>query len=133
MSPLSRLNYFRRIFSAYLIGGNSHLTFWHETPEENHAARPSELGEYYMLFAEKAAYPGPYDSAGIPLLDYHGKIGRQYNPIAIAQYGLGNYNLFRRTADPARRDKFLRIANWLCSNLQQNSFGLWVWNHQFDW
>ena len=133
MFPLSRLNYFRRIFSAYLIGGNSHLTFWHETPEENHVARPSELGEYYMLFAQKADYPGPYDSGGIPLLDYHGKIGRQYNPIAIAQYGLGNYNLFRRTGAATRREKFLRIANWLCSNLQQNSFGLWMWNHQFDW
>lgn len=133
MSAPSRLNYLRRIFSAYVIGGNSHLTFWHETPEQNHAALADELGEYYMLFAQKADYPGPYDSDGIPLLDYHGKIGRQYNPIAIAQYGLGNYNLFRRTSEAERRYKFLRIANWLCSNLQKNSFGLWMWNHQFDW
>ena len=81
------------------MGGKSHLTFWHESPQENLNARPGELGEYYMTFAEKADYSGAYDSAGIPLLDYHGKIGLQYNPIAIAQYGLGNYNLFRRTGD----------------------------------
>jgi hypothetical protein len=86
-----------------------------------------------MLFAEKADYPGAYDPAGIPLLDYHGKIGPQYNPIAIAQYGLGNYNLFRRTADPTRRDRVRLIADWLCSHLEKNPHGLSVWNHHFDW
>ena len=97
------LSYYRRIFSAYLLGGKSHLTFWHETPAENPRANPTQLGEYYMLFAEKADYRGAFDSSGIPQLDYHGRIGRQYNPIAIAQYGLGNYNLYRRTAEPERQ------------------------------
>jgi len=101
---LPRLSYYRRIVSAYLLGGHSHLTFWHETPEENLNANASELGEYYMLVADKANYYGAYDSAGIPLLDYLGKIGLQYNPIAIAQYGLGNYNLFRRNGDSGRRN-----------------------------
>jgi len=133
MPHLSRLHYYQRIFSAYLTGRNSHLTFWHESPEENLNARSDELGEYYMLFAQKADYPGPFDSSGIPLLDYRGKIGRQYNPIAIAQYGLGNYNLFRRTGDQTRREKFLKAANWLCFSLEQNSSGVCVWNHHFDW
>ncbi len=99
MPLLPSLNYYRRIASAYLLGGQSHLTFWHEPPEENLNASARELGEYYMLFAEKANYAGTYDSTGIPQLDYRGKIGRQYNPIAIAQYGLGNYNLFRRSGE----------------------------------
>jgi heparosan-N-sulfate-glucuronate 5-epimerase len=133
-----RLSYYRRIFSAYLLGGKSHLTFWHETPAENPNATAHELGEYYMLFAEKADYAGAYDPSGIPLLDYHGYIGPQYNPIAIAQYGLGNYNLFRRsllgqTEDATRRKKFFLIADWLCSHLEQNPHGLAVWNHHFDW
>ena len=127
------LRYYRRIFSAYLLGGKSHLTFWHETPTENPEASPTELGEYYMLFAEKADYRGAYDANGIPQLDYHGQIGLQYNPIAIAQYGLGNYNLFRRTGDPARREKFLRVADWLCGHLEPNARGLEVWNHHFNW
>jgi heparosan-N-sulfate-glucuronate 5-epimerase len=133
MPLLPSLSYYRRIVSAYLIGGQSHLTFWHETPEENLNANVSELGEYYMLFAEKADYQGAYDSNGIPQLDYRGKIGRQYNPIAIAQYGLGNYNLLRRTGSAARRDNFLRVANWLVLHLEQNPQGLAVWNHNFDW
>jgi heparosan-N-sulfate-glucuronate 5-epimerase len=130
---LPSLNYYRRIFSAYLLGGKSQLTFWHETPTENPNATPGELGEYYMPFAEKADYAGAYDASGIPLLDYHGQIGPQYNPIAIAQYGLGNYNLWRRTDDPDRRKKFFLVADWLCSHLEQNPQGLAVWQHHFDW
>jgi len=130
---LPRLAYYRRIFSAYLLSGKSHLTFWHETPAENPHATPGELGEYYMQFSEKADYQGSYDSSGVPQLDYHGKIGLQYNPIAIAQYGLGNYNLFRQTGDPERRRKFFVAADWLASHLEQNPQSLAVWNHHFDW
>jgi len=130
---LPTLSYYRRIFSAYLLGGKSQLTFWHETPAQNPKSSVTELDEYYMLFAEKADYQGAYDESGIPQLDYRGKIGTQYNPIAIAQYGLGNYNLWRRTQDPARRKKFFLIADWLASHLEQNPQGLSVWNHHFDW
>ena len=86
-----------------------------------------------MPFTEKADYHGAYDASGIPQLDYRGNIGLQYNPIAIAQYGLGNYNLWRRTQDPARAKKFFLIADWLQSHLEQNAQGLSVWNHHFDW
>ena len=130
---MPRLNYYRRIFSAYLLGGKSHLTFWHETPTENPNSSMGELGEYYMLFGEKADYSGALDADGIPQLDYHGHIGLQYNPIAIAQYGLGNYNLWRRTSDAERRKKFFQVADWLCSHLERNSQGVAVWNHHFNW
>ena len=130
---MSRLQYYRRIFSAYLVPGESHLTFWHETPQENPAASVRQLGEYYMLFAEKSDYPGHYDPSGIPMLDYHGKIGLQYNPIAIAQWGLANYNLFRQNQNDERKKKFLAACDWLCAHLETTSHGLWVWNHHFDW
>ena len=113
---LQRINYYRRIFSAYLGSGVSQLTFWHDAPEVNPELRSNELGEYYMPFTGKANYPGPCDSAGIPLLNYRGAIGLQYNPIAIAQYGLGNYNLYRRTGDPDKRRRFLRMADWMAGS-----------------
>jgi hypothetical protein len=128
-----RLNYYQRIFPAYLGAKKSQLSFWHETPELNERCEAKQLGEYYMLFAAKADYPGTYDKAGIPMLNYHGSLGLQYNPIAIAQYGLGNYNLYLRTRDPERRQKYLTVADWLVNNLEQNATGLWVWNHYFDW
>lgn len=133
MSIGKRWRYYRRIFSAYLGSGRSQLTFWHEKPEANSRASASRFGEYYMLFSEKADYPGHYDSAGVPMLDYHGVIGLQYNPIAIAQWGLANGNLFCETHDVARLQKTLKAADWLVANLEQNAHGLWVWNHHFDW
>lgn len=128
-----RLNYYRRVFSAYLTPKKSQLTFWHEVPEVNENLKRDELGEYYMPFTAKADYSGQYDDTGIPLLNYHGGTGLQYNPIAVSQYGLGNYNLFLRTEDQERRRKFLAVADWLVRSLELNEAGLSVWNHHFDW
>jgi len=130
---MGRLQYYRRIASAYLAPQGTHLSFWHEIPAAYQTASIGKLGPYYMAFFQKADYAGPHDRAGIPMLDYRGKIGLQYNPIAIAQWGLGNYNLFTETCDRSRKLKFLAASDWLCDNLQPNPFGVKVWNHHFDW
>jgi heparosan-N-sulfate-glucuronate 5-epimerase len=141
MPIAQRLHYYNRILSAYLTSQKSQLTFWHDTPEENLRATVDALGEYYMAFSQKAHYTAHLDAAGIPMLDYRGKIGLQYNPIAISQWGLGNYNWFRQTQDSQDqnlknqeyRRKFLAASDWLVSHLEQNFSGVWVWNHYFDW
>src|SRR5439155_17797627 len=68
-----------------------------------------------------------------PMLDYHGEIGLQYNPIAIAQWGLGNYNLVRRGQGDAAEERFWKASDWLLTHLERNALGLWVWHHHFDW
>lgn len=133
---MSYLTYLSRILPAYVLRKNSQLTFWHERPQVNlNAFKTSrdEVGEYYMTFYDKANYPGPFDSDGIPLLDYHGRIGKQYNSVAISQYGLGNYNLFKKSDDSRYYEKFKRMADWLVNNLEENKHGVYVWNHKFDW
>lgn len=130
---LRSFSYYHRICSAYLTPKRSHLSFWHDSAELNDKAPTHALGEYYMPFAEKALYSGPFDAHGIPLLDYRGRVGIQYNPIAIAQWGLGNYNRFLQTSDVDARERFLRASDWLCERLERNAFGLHVWNHYFDW
>lgn len=130
---MARLSYLRRIISAYLIKEDSHLSFWHGSPEINENLSATELGEYYMVFAYKAQYPGPFDEHEIPMLDYKGNVGRQYNPIAIAQYGLGHYNRYERTGQAENRNVFLKVADWLVSHLEPNPGGIPVWNHYFDW
>ncbi len=138
-SAAARWQYYRRIVPAYLGSCRSQLTFWHETPEINSPAtaaahsRDSALGPYFMAFREKADYAGAYDAAGIPMLDYRGAIGLQYNPIALAQWGLANYNRFCETGDSVRIEKALKSADWLAANLQTNSHGVHVWNHHFNW
>ena len=139
MSVAARWQYYRRILPAYLGSGRSQLTFWHDTPEISSRANINvqednqPLGPYYMSFREKSDYAGAYDAAGIPMLDYRGAIGSQYNPIAIAQWGLANYNRFCETSDAARLQKTLKAADWLADNLEQNPHGFMVWNHHFDW
>lgn len=130
---MGRLDYYQRIFSAYLTRNKSQLTFWHGEPKLNENFEPGKLGEYYMPFIAKADYPGYYDDKGIPMLDYHGAVGLQYNPIAIAQYGLGNYNLYSRTMEENRRSKFLNVADWLVRNLEETPYATRVWHHHFDW
>lgn len=128
-----RIQYYGRLIPAYLGGGTSQLTFWHEEPTVNEECTYNLLGQYYMTFHDKAQYRGPFDERGIPLLDYRGIIGRQYNPIAIAQYGLANFNKFKKEGIPDFLDKAVRQADWLVENLIENDAGIPVWIHDFDW
>ena len=59
MSFANRLQYYRRIFSAYLVPGKSQLTFWHDTPQANPNATTDKLGEYYMDFGGQGRLLGP--------------------------------------------------------------------------
>lgn len=119
-------SYYRRILRVYLGGGRNPLSFWHEQPAVNERAFRDDPLPYYMTFAEKAKYAGPFDAQGIPLLDYRGRIGPRHNPIAIAQYGLACLNAGDST--PA-----LECAEWLLSELRPNARGIPVWAHDFDW
>ena len=132
MPAFARLNYLRRIGSAYILRNQSQLTFWHDSAEPNLRSTPNALGEYYMSFEEKSGYPLT-DSSGIPMINYRGVIGLQYNPIAIAQWGLGNFNCYQRTGRAETRRKFVSAAEWLSRHLEINQHGLYVWNHHFDW
>ncbi len=127
-----RLSYIERILDAYVLRKKSQLSFWHGRPDINKNATYTELGPYYQRFFYKAVYQGPFDNNGIPLLDYHGKIGKQYNPIAIAQYGLGHYNLCKE-GNNTSCNVFLKISDYMTGTLEQNEYGLYVWFHHFDW
>jgi heparosan-N-sulfate-glucuronate 5-epimerase len=89
--------------------------------------------QYFMQFQGKADYRGPYDEAHVPLLDYQGDIGRQHNPIAIAQYGLARFNRWIESRSVGDQMAWLRSARWLERSLTSNTFGVPVWMHHFNW
>jgi heparosan-N-sulfate-glucuronate 5-epimerase len=89
------------------------------------------LDDYYIDLRAKPAYEGPYDSAGIPVLNYFGLIGKQYNPCAIAQWGLGAYQLWKR-GDVESERLFLRAADWLVDNLDVDEQDRGFWWYGFD-
>ncbi|MBT4828410.1 MAG: hypothetical protein HON82_07555, partial [Candidatus Marinimicrobia bacterium] len=129
---MKKLQYWNRIFKAYVLGNTSQLTFWHGEPHINPNIETESLGQYYMLFHNKAKYEGQCAGNGIPMLDYQGVIGLQYNPIAIAQWGLGNYNIWHGNKSENVYRNFLNCANWLVENLEENKDGYKVWMHYFD-
>ena len=129
---IARIEHIARALQVYARPSSGPLSFWHETPQSNDACRQDER-QYFMRFRGKADYRGPFDSSGVPLLDYRGRIGRQYNPIAIAQYGLGRFNRWCGGGDAGDRAAWLAAARWLTSNLQPNADGVPVWLHHFDW
>jgi len=131
---INKFIYWKRILSTYLFNKNkSNLSFWHGEPEVNVNATYNRLDQYYMTFYYKAKYDGDFDKNKIPKLNYHGDIGLQYNPIAIAQWALGHYNLWRKTQNKENYSKFINGADWLVENLNLNSNNVHVWNHYFNW
>ncbi len=125
-------SYLGRALQVYARPSVGPLSFWYESPEMNPVAFPAGR-RYFMRFQGKAQYAGPFDDGGIPLLDYRGSIGRQYNPIAIAQYGLARFNRWCDTGDTADRQAWERVAHWLAATVRPNAFGVPVWFHEFDW
>jgi hypothetical protein len=130
---INRLIYWKRIFSTYILRGKNNLSFWHGEPLLNESSNYNELDDYYMRFHYKAEYKGDYDETGIPLLNYEGDIGIQYNPIAIAQWSLGNYNLWKKNNFQECYEKFIKGSDWLHNNLNSNHKKVYVWEHHFDW
>ena len=51
------------------------------------------------------------------------EIGLQYNPIAIAQWGLGNYNIWCNDKSQINYLNFIKSADWLVKNLEENKYG----------
>jgi heparosan-N-sulfate-glucuronate 5-epimerase len=131
--PRSRAAYLARVLRVYTHRSSGPLSFWHERPELNESAFGGNGREYFMRFAGKARYQGPFDAAGIPLLDYQGDIGRQYNPIAIAQYGLARFNAWTMSDAADDRAAWITVADWLAREMRPNRHGVRVWMHDFDW
>lgn len=115
---------------ARYLHPRSAVSFWH-TPIGPVAYDYSSLDDYYIDLSAKTDYRGPFDGDGIPVLDYFGAIGRQYNPCAVAQWGLGAFQRWQR-GEPEHADSFWRAVDWLSRNLEVDSAGRGFWWYRFD-
>lgn len=130
----NKREYYKRLIEVYRKNADSYVKFWHENPTVNeYADFKNPAKGYYMTFYDKTLYAGPFDNNGVPLLDYKGKIGRRYNPTAIAQYGLGFYNRYMYEKKDEYIKRFLVQCDWLVSNLKGNKYNIFVWIYDFDW
>lgn len=114
------------------MNATSSVSFWH-TPIGQVVYDYPTLVDYPIDFSAKCSYAGPFDAAGIPMLDYTGEIGVQYNPCACAQYALGNFQCWQRLGDEAARARFFKIAEWFCeTEVIDNNGRLGYWLYDFD-
>jgi hypothetical protein len=121
-----------RLARVYALRSTDSLSFWREQPQLNE--RSFQDGrQYFLRLQRQAGYRGPFDQDGVPLVDYHGDIGLQYNPVTIAQYGLAHFNRWCDTRASIDERAWLAAATWLELQLTPNRAGVPVWMHEFDW
>ena len=111
----------------------SSVAFWH-TPIDAVTYPFQTFCDYYIDFTAKLTYRGPSDSDGLPMLNYFGAVGVRYNPVAIGQWGLGAWSIYRRggSESVAAREKFLRAVAWLSRNLEIDRSGRGYWFYRFS-
>lgn len=104
---------------------------------------PIDVSDFYE-FANQGYCE--FDQKQVPLIDYDrvfglwGRLsnkhfGKQYNPVAIAQYGLAAIARLNQTAraesEGRLRAQIYACAEWLCANHAESAFGI-HWPYSFD-
>lgn len=64
-----------------------------------------------------------HDYNGLPMVNYEGKIGVQYNPVTIEQYALVMYNLYMDSQKEYYLCAFFNAVDWLVNNIETNNVG----------
>jgi hypothetical protein len=86
---------------------------------------------YYIDLSPKCDYGGPFDADGIPLLNYFGPTGMQYNPCAVAQYALGLHERWLEAGLADYQARFIQQADWLVRTLVTRPSGVAAWEYSF--
>ncbi|RLG44910.1 MAG: hypothetical protein DRN81_03340 [Thermoproteota archaeon] len=115
-------------FFPYLGKGKG-PKFWHTPIRRTEVKGPEELG-YYVDFSSKTSW-SHLDERGIPLLYYGSDIGWRYNPTAVAQFGLGSLERYRRGEGEAYFEMAKAQGRWLLRQMRERD-GVGVWEYDFD-
>ena len=117
MSAATRWNYYRRIFSAYFLSDSGPDepvdVLARDAGRSIRAPMPADSANTTCCFARKRTTRGTMMLPAFPCSITAGAIGLQYNPIAIAQWGLANYNRFCETGETLDGRNTLKAADWL--------------------
>ena len=131
---MNKKNYLSRIINSYIINrSDSNLSFWH-TPLSVNQLDDSDINNvrcYPMNFTEKTFFKNHLDDDGVILLNYHGSLGLQYNPNAIAQQALGYYDKYLVNKKQEDKDAFLTQANYFLKHGREVRDGILLWEYNF--
>jgi len=130
-----RIERYNRLVRVHLLKQHSVKRIWSYAGDLNEyrLAKPDDLLRGYFLdFSTDADYPGPFDSDGIPLLDYHGAIGLRYNPWSIGHYALASFQKYLQTKNEIYCSHFLNCAHWFVNHAELHENGSAVWVYEYS-
>jgi len=95
----------------------------------------NHLGKYFVDMKKKFEwYAGSIhklDKNGVLLYKVPYTTKYQYYPVDIAQYALGNFEIYLDNGNEHHKGAFLKQADWLVSNITIKPGGFGVWEHDF--
>lgn len=132
-----RKNYLKRILNAYVLNRNdSNLSFWHTPVSVNQldSYDINNIRRYPMNFVAKTVFKNHCDNDGVIMLNYHGSLGLQYNPNAVAQQALGYYDQYLDNPEQMTLEAFLTQANYFLKHgrIVSDDVLLWEYNFPFE-
>lgn len=89
---------------------------------------PKSINGYYNDLRKKAAWEGASDEQGVPV-NILSNGDTVYFPITVSQMALGIYDLWIETQEPSHIAQFLKLAEWLKSNLDEGGGWINPWNY----
>jgi hypothetical protein len=100
-------------------------------PAANHFGEPMEKCSIrlYQKIMGKGMQTIVADSSGIPMVHYQGKLGKQYNPVTIAEQAL-NYG---KKVDPGSVKNFWNCIGWFIKNQVRLNDSSIICLYHFDW
>ena len=101
----------------------------------NKAQAFNHLGKYCIDMKGTLARPASpihkLDKNGVLLYKVPYTANYHYYPVNIAQYALGNFEMYLDTKSKHYKDAFLKQADWLVSSIRIKQGGFGVWEHNF--
>ncbi|MFQ5675481.1 MAG: D-glucuronyl C5-epimerase family protein [bacterium] len=73
----------------------------------------------------------PLDDHGIPQVDMGRRLGRRYNPITVAQYGLYNLRNYQSYGKARSFEIAENASQWLLANFREWRSGIGAWVYDF--
>lgn len=125
-----------RLWRAYVLKQGGIRKLW-TTPGQINEARCKNLADlmmgYFLDYSSDAFYNSPVDPKGVPLIDYGGAVGIQYNPWAVGHFALALFQRFLQSHDSRYRERFLVLADWFLAHKQYRPSGIVLWPYNFDY
>lgn len=116
-----------KAYSGLIFGKSD---YWHPDMLVNKNISINEIGCYYVDTRPKYIYPGKFDKYEIPLVEIDNEL--KYFPVTIAQYALGNFDIYMDTKDQKYFNICKKCGQWFIDNLCEINTNVFGFINDYD-